>query len=254
MGAVGRYRKLYPRLWRHEGFRRLTPTSQRITLYLLTGPQTNRIGVFMFSGGTACEDLNVSAETFAKGLADVGETFGWLFDAGARVFYIPSWWRFNPPENANVLLGNLKDLSEIPSSKLVDAFAANLETLPETLWGTFREGCSERLPRRSPTQDQEQGSETGNRNRTQEQRSAHAARDERADLPEELRRAAKQATLDVQKPQDADTVLDQIRALLPKGSQKYSRADLERAVAAARNGSWPGRNKAVPSENKIVAK
>jgi hypothetical protein len=87
-------------------------------------------------------------------LADVSGTFGWHFDADARVFYIPSWWRWNPPENENVLKGNLKDLNEIPPCALVEAFARNLETLPPTFHQTFVECCRIRMAKPSPNQEQ----------------------------------------------------------------------------------------------------
>ena len=155
MSDVGRYRKLFPRLWRDPDFRRLKPSTRELVLYLLSGPQTNSIGLFHFSVATAAEDLGVSVDTLRKGLADIGTTFDWRFDAEARVFYIPSWWRWNEPENPNVLKGNLKALSEIPPCGLVDAFSRNLETLPETLHETFIEGCTIRLSKRPPNQEQE---------------------------------------------------------------------------------------------------
>jgi len=155
MSDVGRYRKLFPRIWRHPGFTKLKPAARELALYLLTGPQSNRIGLFPFSLGLASEDLGVGRETLLERLADVRVTFGWHFDADARVFWIPSWWRWNAPENANVLRGNLKDLSEITPCALADAFAANIETLPETLHDTFVEGCRLRLPEGSPTQEQD---------------------------------------------------------------------------------------------------
>ena len=93
--SVGRYRKIYPRLWGHPGFLQLTRSAREITLYLLTGPQTNAIVLFdNFSAATAAEDLGVGAGTFRKGLAEVCVTFGWQSDSDARVFYIPSWWRW----------------------------------------------------------------------------------------------------------------------------------------------------------------
>lgn len=156
VSAIGRYRPVYPRLWRHPGFTGLTKSARELVLYLLTGPQTNRIGLFHLSAATASEDLSVSIETVRKGLADVAVTFGWTFDGRARVFFIPSWWRWNPPANENVLKGNLKDLNEIPPSPLVERFALNLETLPETFRETFVECCSKRLRERSPTQEQYQ--------------------------------------------------------------------------------------------------
>lgn len=156
MSDVGRYRKVYPRLWRHPGFSSLKPSARELVLYLLTGPQTSSIGLFHFSIATAAEDLDVSIETVRKGLVDIGAMFGWHCDAVARVIYIPSWWRWNRPENENVLKGNLKALSEIPPCGLVDAFARNVETLPETLRERFMECCHLRLPKRPPNQEQYQ--------------------------------------------------------------------------------------------------
>ena len=66
-------------------------------LYLLTGPQTTRPGIFLFSVATAAEDLDVGVETIRTGLVDVAGAFGWVFEADTRVFYIPSWWRWNAP-------------------------------------------------------------------------------------------------------------------------------------------------------------
>jgi hypothetical protein len=54
---------------------------QRVTLYLLSGPQTNRIGLFHFSVATATEDLDLGADTLRRALAKVSATFGWMFDA-----------------------------------------------------------------------------------------------------------------------------------------------------------------------------
>lgn len=116
MSDLGRYRKLFTRLWRHPGFVALTEGERNLALYLLTGPQTNRLGLYVLSLATAAEELGTTPETLKKRLDKVCLTFGWMFDAKARVTYIPSWWRWNPPENANVMKGSLKELNEIVSS------------------------------------------------------------------------------------------------------------------------------------------
>ena len=154
--SVGRYRRAYPRIWRHGGFRQLTQAEQRLALYLLTGPQTNRIGLFHFSIATASEDLDLGMDTVRKALAKVTATFGWSFDADSRVFYVPSWWRWNRPDHDKVLQGNLKDLSELPFCQLVDAFTRNLSYLDPKLHGTFLKALAIRLPQRTPRQEQEQ--------------------------------------------------------------------------------------------------
>ena len=154
--GVGRYRRAYPRIFRHPAFKQLSPLGQRLALYLLFGPQSNRIGLFYFSINTAAEDLKTSVDTLRKGMADICAAFGWLFDAVAGVFYIPTWWRWNDPGSPKVLQGNLKDLSEIPPCALLDAFAANLAYLPEALHHTFVEGIGIRMPKSTSTQYQYQ--------------------------------------------------------------------------------------------------
>jgi hypothetical protein len=133
MSDLGRYRKLYVRLWRHPCFVGLTDAEKVVAIYVLTGPQSNRLGLYVLSIATAAEDLGTVPETLKKRLLTVCQTLGWLFDARARVVYIPTFFNWNPPENANVMKGSLKDLNEIPPCGLIDAFAANIETLPETL-------------------------------------------------------------------------------------------------------------------------
>ena len=155
MSDIGRYRKLYARLWRHPGFAELSDGEKILALYLLTGPQTNRLGLYCLSVATAAEDLGTLPGTLTKRLVKVCLTFKWLFDSRARVLYVPSWFKWNPPENVNVMKGSLKDLNEIPPCGLVDAFARNHEALPQTLHETFIEGLRQRLPKGMPTQEQE---------------------------------------------------------------------------------------------------
>ncbi len=158
-----RYRKLYPRAW--KSFRGLSLEEKAIAVYLLTGDQTNRIGLYDFSVGKAIEDLETSPQTFNKGFANVIKRLGWEYDEVNRVLFIPSWWKWNPPENPNVLIGNLKDLQEVADSPLIADFICNTEHLEfsETLLGTFHNTLEKRYPKGypkpSPKQEQEQEQE-----------------------------------------------------------------------------------------------
>ena len=169
MSDVGRYRKLFARLWLHPGFLALTDGEKILVVYLLTGPQSNRLGLYVLSIATAAEALGTVPRTITKRLKTVCETFGWMFDDVARVLFIPSWFKWNPPENANVVKGNLKDLNEIPSCRLLDLFAANGGTIPETLRPTFLEGLPQRFRQPCPNQEQEQ-----EQYQEQEQEPVHA--------------------------------------------------------------------------------
>jgi hypothetical protein len=116
-----------------------------LAVYVLFGPQSNRCGILRLSIGMAAEDLNLSIETLAKRLPDVATTFGWKWDETDRVIFIPSWWRWNPPENPKVLLGCLNDLAEVPAGPLLTEFSGNTQYLSTNLHETFRQTLSKRF-------------------------------------------------------------------------------------------------------------
>jgi hypothetical protein len=157
--ATGRYRKVRTAIWSNADFLALDEATKLDVFYLLTGPQTNRIGLYRLSPAGAAEDLGTSIETFRERLGNVCQTFGWTFDATARVLWIPSWWKFNPPENANVLKGCLADLADVPQTPLASDFADNIDPLPPALHETFRQRLPKRLGKRLAIQEQEQEQE-----------------------------------------------------------------------------------------------
>lgn len=144
-----RYRKISPRIWTDERFRRLTPEQQRVALYVLTA-QSNRIGLFSFSPGKASEDLQVSPPAFRKDFANVCRVLRWEWDDDARVIYLPTWWKYNPIEGANNIIGNLKDLADLPATPLAAKFSINLVYLPDDLKPIFRRELSKWYPNPSP--------------------------------------------------------------------------------------------------------
>jgi hypothetical protein len=139
MSDAGWYRKLYGRLWRHPGFLALSRDEKLVALYVLLGPQTNRIGLFLFSIETAAGDLQLAQAALRRAIPKICERFEWGFDERARVIYVPSWWVWNPPANPNVLKGSLKDLDAIPPCALRERFVRNLAILPEVLRRTLSE-------------------------------------------------------------------------------------------------------------------
>ncbi len=160
---VFRYRKISPRIWDDEKFIRLTHQRKLIVFYCLTSKQNNRIGLFKFSRPAAAEDLRME-ETFAADFKVVCETMGWGFDEQTRVLYLPSWWKYNSPENENVVKSFAKDLAELPENPFQQQFQENLIHIPETLHRAFRElfqngmpyGIGNGMPNGIGNQEQEQ--------------------------------------------------------------------------------------------------
>jgi hypothetical protein len=182
-----RYRRVYPKVWLQPAMVQLTTIGKLVALFLQTGPQSNRVGLYHLSPASAAETLNISLDEFRAGLNEACEAFGMEYDSAARVIWIPTWWADNVPENPNVLLGNLKDLLEVPPTPLLERFEGNLVGLPPTMHETFAEGIGKVLGRdvkRSPDVIPNVAatileSGTGIRNRKQEQGS-EAARERRA--------------------------------------------------------------------------
>lgn len=170
---MARYRKIDPRIWKDEGFRQFTLEEKAIAVYVFTA-QSNRIGLFNFSPAMAAEDLETFPETFLKGFEKVCRVLRWTFDKPSRVLYIPTWFKYNCPENPNVLTHCLQDLHDLPSTPLLAAFERNLQYLPATFHTTFRKGW--RKPSANQEQEQEQKQE---QKQKQETAAPTRARDNR---------------------------------------------------------------------------
>lgn len=118
MAGAGKYTKLLKRFWVDPDVRELGDEEKLAAIYMLNR-QANRIGLFAFSIGMAAEDLGWDLERTTRVTARVCQCLGWMYDATARVLYIPSWWKTNSPENQSHFKGCLGDLDQVPPTPLV---------------------------------------------------------------------------------------------------------------------------------------
>jgi hypothetical protein len=147
LSSQGRYRKLHVKLWADSDFRALSDLERNVYFYGLAGPQTNRLGFYRLSLAQMAEDLDRALDSVTPAFGRVCATFGWQFDNQVRVLWLPDWWRYNAPENPNVLKGALNDLSEVPCSVLLDQFLANVADLEPAYRQHF--AATKRSPKRS---------------------------------------------------------------------------------------------------------
>lgn len=128
------YRKIYTRIWSHPAFRALTDSEKVVALYLLSGPQTNRVGLYKLSIGAATDDLLSRKDRFLAKVATCFDKFGWVLDKTSSVLWIPSWWEWNPPgDKVNNFKGALTDLNDVPPTYLISCFCNNLDALSPVL-------------------------------------------------------------------------------------------------------------------------
>ena len=155
-----KYRKVDPRIWGDEKFVCLTSDERLIALYCLTSSQVNRIGLFRFSLALAAEEMGTLPPTFAKRFGNVCQTFRWGFHEPTKTLYFPTWWKYNRPDNPNILKSYLADLHDVPTSPLIAIFCANTKYLPETFACVVRNVTPNVTPNvQAQEQEQEQEQE-----------------------------------------------------------------------------------------------
>lgn len=135
---AAKYRKVDPRTWKDEAFRALSIEEKLIALYIITA-QSNRIGLFYFSPAMACEDLGMAdvPDTYAIRFLAVCKAFSWQWDEAAKVIFIPTWFKYNQPENDKHMIGMLADLEDVPKTDLQKRFVENTQYIEEERLETF---------------------------------------------------------------------------------------------------------------------
>lgn len=125
---AAKYRKIDPRFWGDEKVKQLVPAEKLVALYLITA-QSNRCGIFMYSHGMAREHTRIKEDSYAKAFTSVCEKLEFSYDVDTSVLYIPTWWKYNPPENPKHLQGCLQDIHDLPSTRLLEEFWSNQKHL-----------------------------------------------------------------------------------------------------------------------------
>ena len=159
-----KYRRVYPRMWHDEAFSKLEPEEKLVAVYLLTGPQTNRIGLYVLSIPAAAEETGILEETFRERFANVRQTLNWAYCHASRVAWQPTHWRYNLPDNPNVFKSCLADLDDIPECEPKTLFLQHFEHLPQTcadILATWQKRFGNVTPNVTPQeQEQEQEQDT----------------------------------------------------------------------------------------------
>jgi len=141
---AARYRKLFPQFYRNADVRKLSRSEKLIAIYIITGEQTNRIGLFPFSIGMMCEDLDYELKEGSEGLHNVCKILSWRYDAESRMLLIPTWFRWQCPANVKAMAGAMKDLQQFPRIALAaEWYESAVKTTPEQFHKSIEAGMAE---------------------------------------------------------------------------------------------------------------
>lgn len=124
-----KFRKIDPRFWHDEKVQTLDPKQKLLALYLLTGPDVNRIGIYRWSPAKASEELKIDRiDTVCH---TVCHTLSWGYSNAQKLVYFPTWWKYNKPDNEKAFEGYLKDVHDLPTDPLISLFLHNEKYLEE---------------------------------------------------------------------------------------------------------------------------
>lgn len=132
------YARIWRRLWDDEKFRSLGPYPEQWTVLYLLSYAANRIGIFNPSIGDLAERLDVKPSQAAELVGRICGVMEWGWEPDARTLWIESWWRWNPPESPKALMGYLRELRDLPESKLRTSYIRANHGFTDSLREAYR--------------------------------------------------------------------------------------------------------------------
>lgn len=155
---AAKYRKIDPRMWDDEKFEEMEPMHKLVAINALTS-QSNRIGIFKFSPAKSAEQCGMSLDSYAIAIAKVSQTLKWGYDKARNVLFIPTWFKYNPPENPKHFNGCLGDLHDLPQTTLLNVFLSNVSHVPPhclSVLEKLKDSYAIAMPNQKQEQEQKQ--------------------------------------------------------------------------------------------------
>lgn len=133
--SVGNLRHyLRERIWQN---RKLSDRDRSLSLYLLTGDQTNEAGLYCFSSFRASQVLGWHREEVERQLPQTATLQAWKWDAEAGVLWICDWFQAFPPEGREDFPRLMETVRQLPPTPLVAEWARRTDDLPHELREPF---------------------------------------------------------------------------------------------------------------------
>jgi len=175
---VSRYRKVDPRIWNDEKFRRLSDQAKLLFFFLLTHPHMTALGAMRASIPGLAAELQWNLRAFAKGFREVLSKGLAKHDVEASFLWIPNFLKYNPPESPNVVKSWSLSADLLPECSLKEQLLQAVKDLTEGLGEAFGEALPKAFAKAMPNQEQEQEPEQ----EQEEEKRARAAADKNGSL------------------------------------------------------------------------
>jgi hypothetical protein len=125
--TMSRYRTIQCLIWHDDKFPYVDDELQLVWFHLKTTPQSTPLGIFYAPIAGLAAEKRWSEDRYRRRLAEGAGMGFWKVDERTHVVYFPNYFKYNRPDNPNVLRGWLKCWAEIPECGLKDECYRTLE-------------------------------------------------------------------------------------------------------------------------------
>lgn len=153
---MSKYRKIESRLWNDAKFVALSDDGKLVFLLILSHPNMTAVGAMKGSAATLSEDLGWTVQRSEKGLAEVLRKGLVERDQKARLIVLPNFFKYNHPDNPNVLKAWVGSLDQLPECNLKAKVIQRLETLSKGFSEAFQKAFRDTIGKGRRKQEQEQ--------------------------------------------------------------------------------------------------
>lgn len=151
---MARYNEVYQCTWDSDDFKSLSkpePNAQTLWLFLLTGKiKTPLPGIYNVGLGAMEDFLKWSRKSLMKCFQELSLKDMAKIDLDNNVIYLPNWYKWNKPQNPNVLKGWLNLLDNIPDCECKQLYLQQLKILVESLDESFKKVLDKSFPTPEP--------------------------------------------------------------------------------------------------------
>jgi len=116
--VAAKYRRIDPRIWNDEKFQKLSIEERLLTFWILTSSRINRCGFVLWSPGLASEETGIPRNRIDTVCDTVCDTVFWIRDPASKTIFLPTFFKYNPPDNLKAFQGALSDLHDVPATSL----------------------------------------------------------------------------------------------------------------------------------------
>lgn len=164
---MARYRKIDPRIWNDEKFRRLSDQGKLCFLFLLTHPHMTSLGGMRASLAGLAEEMGWDLKAFRKAFHE-GCSEGMIeHDSEACLIAFPNFLKYNRPESPNVLRAWSNSVELLPECELKTRMLQRVRALAKGMSNGFMRAFDEcfgearlhPMPNQEQEQEQEQKQE-----------------------------------------------------------------------------------------------